>query len=96
MTKFALGQLVCSRAVNDTMSEHGDFAAFVHASLNRFRAWDWGEMDEEDKAKNDSAVLNGDDRIFASYNNEAHPEWKIWIITEYDRSATTILFPSDY
>lgn len=36
---------------------------------------------------------NGDDRIFARYNNE---EGDVYIITEWDRSVTTILFPSEY
>ena len=42
---------------------------------------------------NDDATKNGDDRIFARYNNE---EGDIYIITEYDRSATTILFTYEY
>lgn len=42
---------------------------------------------------NDDAVKNGDDRIFARYNNE---EGDIYIITEWNREVTTILFPSEY
>ncbi|MDE6020535.1 MAG: hypothetical protein K2H01_06040 [Ruminococcus sp.] len=51
-------------------------------------------MDDEDKALNDAAVKNGDERIFAAYIDSTGR--KIWIITEWDRSATTILFPSEY
>ena len=43
---------------------------------------------------NDKTVKNGDDRILAMYEDEKYG--KIWIITERDRSATTILFPSEY
>lgn len=38
----------------------------------------------------------GDDRIFAAYEHPLHEDWKIWIITEWDHSVTTILFPSEY
>jgi hypothetical protein len=46
--------------------------------------------------QNDDAVKSGEDRILAAYIHPSHPEWKIWIITEWDRSVTTILFPSEY
>jgi hypothetical protein len=42
---------------------------------------------------NDQAVKNGDDRIMGVYPTD---EGDIWIITEWDRSVTTILFPSEY
>lgn len=54
---------------------------------------DWGEMDEEDKVLNDAAVENGEDRFFSIYET---CKGRIWIITEADRSVTTILFPSEY
>ena len=43
---------------------------------------------------NDAAVKSGKDRIHAAYVNKTGD--KIWIITEWDRSVTTVLFPSDY
>ena len=48
------------------------------------------------KDQNDNAVKNGDDRILAAYKNSGPKAWKIWIITEWDRSYTTILFPDEY
>ena len=54
------------------------------------------DLTESDKRQNDEAVRNGDDRILAAYTHPEHPDWKIWIITEYDRSATTLLFPDEY
>ena len=41
-------------------------------------------------------ACDGEDRIVAAYEREGHPEDKIWIITEWDRSATTVLFPDEY
>ena len=69
--------------------------------LERHMRLDWGDMDEEDLAANDKALSTGD-RLFSSYNipdefmNESTPNSKIWIITEADRSVTTILFPDEY
>ena len=53
---------------------------------------DWGDVCEEDKQSNNEALLH-DYRLLSSYqlNNET-----VWIITEADRSATTILLPSEY
>lgn len=53
----------------------------------------WGDVCEEDAAANNEALKNGD-RILSSYRAENGE--KIWIITEYDRSYTTILLPEEY
>lgn len=96
MAKFQTGQTVCTRGIADRMANDDCFAAFVLLSLDRYTHCDWGEMSEDDKRMNDEAVETGEDRIFASYTRVCYPEDKIWIITEWDRSATTILFPSEY
>ena len=54
-----------------------------------------GDLEPEDKELNDEALLNGD-RLVSAYEYPKHEDWKIWIITEWDRSATTILFPHEY
>jgi len=54
---------------------------------------DWGELDEHDTAANNAAVNNGD-RILSAYTLSTGK--RIWIVTEADRSATTILLPSEY
>ena len=53
-----------------------------------------GNTCPDDTKMNDEAVKNGDDRILAVYEDKKYG--KIWIITEWDRSVTTILFPSEY
>lgn len=60
--------------------------------LSRHWQGDWSDMSDDGKAQNKRAVENGD-RIFSSYNTE-HGE--ICVITEADRSATTILLPEEY
>lgn len=91
--KFSIGQVVITRGVNVKISESIEFSEFFLESIARFRNCDWGNLGKEDWKMNDDAVKNGDDRILARYNNE---EGDIYIITEWDRSATTILFPSEY
>lgn len=60
--------------------------------LSRHQFGDWGDLDEDDKAANDEAITNGD-RIFSAYRFDTV---KLWVITEADRSATTILLPEEY
>ena len=54
---------------------------------------DWGDLDNEDKQENELSLKEGY-RLLSAYKKEGLP--KIWIITEADRSATTVLFPEEY
>jgi len=92
--KFDLGQLVMTRGVNDKVADDEKFAKFVTESLKRHATCDWGNMCQEDKGENELALKEGNLRLFSAYEKEGLP--KIWIITEADRSATTILFPEEY
>ncbi|RAL68832.1 hypothetical protein C1G87_1598 [Dehalococcoides mccartyi] len=95
---FNTGQIVATRGVFDLACQNPDFAQFVQKSLNRHVKGDWGDVDDEDKQANDQA-LKQDTRLLSSYNDDRFPKngvATIWIITEADRSATTILFPDEY
>lgn len=96
MSKFSLGCTVMTCGVNALMKEDSAFYQFAVYSLLRYYYCDWGDTCEAGKAQNDNAVANGDDRILAEYRHPDHPDWRLWIITEWDRSATTLLFPSEY
>ena len=63
------------------------------ALLGRHQRGDWGDLDEEDKQRNDSALVDGS-RIFSAY--QIAEGARFWVITEADRSATTILLPEEY
>jgi hypothetical protein len=61
---------------------------------------DWGIVDQEDWAANDYAVSR-EMRLLSAYSiptqlRDGAPDPKVWVITEADRSSTTVLFPSDY
>lgn len=88
---FELGLLLVTNGINDKL-ESVRFSNEITAALHRFTHADWGEMEQEDIEANNEALRNGE-RLFAAYKTS---EGKIWIITEADRSATTILFPDEY
>lgn len=58
----------------------------------RHMCGDWGELDAEDREQNERALINGD-RVLSSYPLSTGV---VWVITEADRSATTILLPEEY
>jgi len=92
--KFSIGMTYITRGVDQLLREDNGFSKFVANSFKRHCNGDWGDLDEEDKAMNESALKNGDDRLFSKYNYNG--DVSIYIITEWDRSATTILFPEEY
>lgn len=97
MAKFKLGQIVSTAGVSSKAEDDKEFAHFVQKSLGRYYKCDWGETCDEDCGVNDEAVENGD-RVLAVYHykNTDGSTTVIWIITEWDRSVTTILFPDEY
>jgi len=66
--------------------------ADLYAGLERHQNKDWGDLGNEDKRSNDRAVKHGG-RVLSAYKAQGI---KFWIITEADRSVTTLLLPEDY
>ena len=87
---FRLGQIVATPGALDAL-EHNLQTPFEF--LQRHLIHDWGYLSEEDKRENDESVLHGF-RILSAYRLK--DSTRIWIITEADRSSTTILLPSEY
>lgn len=67
----------------------------IHPYLNRHLTGDWGDICDEDKLSNEQALQYGE-RLFSAYEIDAGDQKKLWIITERDRSVTTMLLPSEY
>jgi hypothetical protein len=65
----------------------------VLLGLQRHQAGDWGDVDEHDSHANDQTLVEGT-RILSVYH--ASNGVNFWIITEADRSVTTVLLPEDY
>ena len=90
--KFKTGAVVMTRGVSDTIEGNSEFFNDVMIAFNRYTNCDWGELCAEDKASNEDALKNGY-RLLGKYKTS---EGSIYIITEWDRSVTTILFPDEY
>ncbi len=86
---FPLGQIVATPGALELL----DHAAVNAAELlQRHQSGDWGNVPPDDAEENDHAVVNGN-RILSSYTVG---EDRLWIITEADRSSTTLLLPEEY
>ena len=96
MAKFKLGGLVVTAGIYAKMEDDRNFFHYVYQCINRHENGDWGDCYLADAAANDEALVSGQDRIFSVYNPADNPDWRIWIITEWDRSVTTVLFPDEY
>src|SRR5262249_23313617 len=88
--KLKLGQIVSTPGALAALEEsHQNPQEF----LERHQSGDWGEVGAEDWKENELSVKKGF-RVLSSYTLSTGK--KIWIITEADRSATTLLLPEDY
>ncbi len=90
LPEFPLGRIVATPGALKALKE-GDQSPF--AFLERHQAGDWGELCEEDKRENEFSVRN-DFRILSAYRTRNNTN--IWVITEADRSVTTLLLPEEY
>lgn len=86
--KFRLGSIAITSNAYDLIGSRDAFDA-----LERHSQGDWGNVATEDIGLNDEALVEGN-RLLSVYQDQ-HGE-TFWIITEADRSVTTILMPEDY
>ena len=90
---FDLGNLVATHAALALIEEYG---ASVPQLLNRHQTGDWLELCKDDRDANWQAAFGGE-RVLSAFNiGSADKPIKIWIITEWDRSNTTVLTPACY
>jgi hypothetical protein len=88
ITKFPLGRLVATANLIAIIPPDEVFTA-----LQRHANGDWGRVCDEDREANEEALIHGS-RLMSVYSSE--DEAAFWIITEWDRSVTTVLLPEDY
>lgn len=91
--RFPLGQLAATPAVLELLEQH-------HVSLfdllARHASGDWGDVGTEDAHINDQALIHGN-RLLSCYTLVSDDrDTRVWIISEWDRSVTTALLPSEY
>jgi hypothetical protein len=88
--QFSLGQVYATPGAIEALNENGQDAIEF---LNRHQRGDWGCLSDEDKQENEFSV-DKELRIFSAY--KLNDDTRIWIITEADRSSTTVLLPAEY
>ena len=86
--RFPLGRTVITRGALDALDETD-----VRAGIARHALGDWGDLCPDDKQANNDALSAGA-RLLSAYHTGAGR--KFWIITEADRSVTTVLLPEEY
>jgi len=89
-TLFPLGRLLATPGALDAIEQSGDRLVLF---LLRHAAGDWGDLNDEDMRANAEALKEGT-RLLSAYHLQDGR--KLWIITEWDRSATTALLPEEY
>ena len=87
-TPISLGRTVITANAMATLDPDS-----VQQALRRHGPGDWGDLSPEDRQENDLSAREGF-RILSAYIDTQGT--KFWIITEADRSATTVLLPEDY
>ena len=90
-SRFPTGRLVMTAGVDELVRQGRRDPS---SDLRRHIGGDSGDLDDSDRQQNDAALKSGENRLFSSY--EVAPGLKLWIITEWDRSVTTLLLPSEY
>lgn len=88
--KFDLGQQLATPGALDALTTAGHIPPEF---LLRHKHGDWGELEEEDKQANEAALVHGS-RLLSAYHTRL--DGKLWVITEWDRSVTTLLLPAEY
>ena len=88
--RFPLGQTVATPGALKALTEAGQSP---YSLLVRHQSGDWGDLNEEDKAENEISLTEGF-RLLSAYHLPTGV--KIWVITERDRSVTTLLLPDEY
>ena len=86
--KFLLGRIVATPHVLTAVHSEE-----ILKALSRHVRGDWGTLDSEDWNANEKALKHGG-RLFSAYHSTQNV--KFWIITEWNRSVTTVLLPEDY
>lgn len=86
--EFPLGRIVRSRGVIQKIPK-----TEVLLAIQRHALQDWGDVCEEDRLANEEALEEGN-RLLSVYHSSSGE--KFWIITEWNRSATTVLLPEEY
>lgn len=85
---FRLGRILATPNALNKLAQDD-----ILTAIRRHQAGDWGDVDDHDRQANDRALTEGT-RLFSVYHSATG--LKFWLITEADRSVSTVLLPEDY
>ena len=88
LARFKLGHIVATPNALAQLTQED-----ILMGIQRHQAGDWGDVSEEDRQENELSLKQGF-RLLSVYHAANHTQF--WILTEADRSATTVLLPEDY
>jgi hypothetical protein len=86
--QFELGNIFTTPGADEMIAD----GLLADLYIDRHWRGDWGDIDEEDKEANEEAITHGD-RLLSCFDT---PVGRLWIITEADRSTTTLMTPEEY
>jgi len=89
--EFELGEIVATPGAIEAMNATGTNPTHL---LDRHVSGDWGDICAEDAKMNNEDLASGEGRLMSVY--QLTPAVKVWVMTEWDKSYTTILLPSEY
>ena len=89
LPRFPLGRVMATQGVLASIPQ-----AEIMQALDRHARCDWGDLDAEDVKANQESLVKGYRPLISTYTSSAGV--KFWILTESDRSATTLLLPEEY
>ena len=92
MLKFELGKVCMTSGIDNAIQEDKNYYKELITCFEKYITCNWGILNDEDRQANEDALINNE-RLLAAYLTS---KGKIYIITEWDRSCTTILFANEY
>jgi hypothetical protein len=88
LARFRVGRIVATpNALQRLCNED------ILRAIQRHQSCDWGDVEEHDRQANDRALIEST-RLLSVYHSQSGV--KFWVITEWNRSVTTVLLPEDY
>ena len=92
MLRFKTGNFYMTIGIDNAIKQDNNYFKELVKCFEKYLTCDWGDLTEEDIIANERALINGN-RILGAYDTS---QGKVYIITEWDRSTTTILFANEY
>lgn len=92
--KFRHGPIRMTKSISEMVDNDDNFRKFIVKAISKYLVCNWGDTNSTDWYINDKAVRDNQ-RILAVYIYKPLKK-NVWIVTEYDRSSTTVMFPEEY